>query len=98
MSLCYLTRFMVHATSGEVRNTTAVIAFDITAFFYAAVLTPTAEGEMRTRTFTLSPLASARSFLGLWEGESSLLLLPNLQLWLENKVRLCSRMNTCASL
>lgn len=51
---------------------------------------------MRMGTFTLSPLASARSFLG--SGESWLLLLPSLQLCLENNVRLCSRMNTCASL
>lgn len=37
---------------------------------------------------------------GVWvfrEGESRFLLLPNLWVWLENKGRLCSRMNICAS-
>lgn len=66
MATRYLARFMVHPAPGKVRNTTAVIAPDITAFFYATALTFTAEGEMRLGTFTLSPPAPAKSFLGVW--------------------------------
>lgn len=62
--------------------------------FYTTALTFTTEGEMRTGTFTFSPPAPARSFLGVWcagirEGESRFQLLPNLLFWVENKVRLC---------
>lgn len=32
MATCYLTRFMVHRAPGKVRNTSTVIAPDITAF------------------------------------------------------------------
>lgn len=53
---------MVHPAPGKVRNTTTVIAPDITAFSgYCSDIH--SKKERRMGTFTLSPPAPARSFL-----------------------------------
>lgn len=91
---------MVHPAPGKVRNITTVIALDITAFLgYCSDIHSRGRNEDgNIYTFTPSSSKDFSGGFGVWvfgEEVSRLRLLPNLQFWLENKVRLCSNMNAC---
>lgn len=94
MATRYLTRFMVHPAPGKVRNTTTVMALDITAFLgYCSDIHSRGRNEDRN-IYTFTPSSSKEKELsggfGVWvfrEEASRIRLPPNLQLWLENKVQ-----------
>lgn len=88
MATHYLTRFMVHPAPGEVRNTTTVMAPDITAFLgYCSDIHSRGRNE-DGNIYTFTPSSSKELFVWVFGEEASRIrLLPNLQLWLENKAQ-----------